>query len=132
MKRRIATTLLLSANVLIITLLFAGCSKDQGAASSNATPASKTAASISANPNPVPPGEGFGTSTITWNTGDGSVGQVYVALGDNPEKLFADQTSHGSNEAPWIGVGTTYIFRLYAGTEHKTVLASVKVVRAER
>ena len=92
----------------------------------------KSSATITASPNPVPPGGGFGASTITWNTGDGTVGEVYVAQGDNLEKLFASGRSQGSLEAPWIGAGAPYEFRLYAGKEHKNRLASVKVVRAEK
>ena len=137
--------------VLVAVLLFAACSREQVPASdsskssaavspnvtanttgSAASTPSKSAATLTASPNPVPPGQGFGTSTITWNTGDGTVGQVYVAEGDKPEKPFAGPLSQGSLDAPWIGVGTTYEFRLYAGQEHKTLLASAKVVRAEK
>src|SRR5262249_2854226 len=36
---------------------------------------------ITANPNPVPAGEGkFGTTTVTWDTGDGSIGEVYISV----------------------------------------------------
>jgi hypothetical protein len=64
---------------------------------------------------------------ITWDTGDGSIGQVYVAVNDIPEKIFADKTAKGQREAPWINKGGVYEFRLYAGRSHKTLLASVKV-----
>jgi glycosyltransferase involved in cell wall biosynthesis len=33
---------------------------------------------LTANPNPVPAGEKPGATTLTWKTGDGSVGRVYV------------------------------------------------------
>lgn len=134
--------------VLVAVLLFAGCTKEQIASSDSsksltsanaqANPAgrsggtpSKSAATVSANPNPVPPGQDrFGTSKVTWNTGDGTPGQVYVAEDDKPEKLFAGPLSQGSVDAAWIGAGSIYEFRLYAGQEHKNLLASVKVVRA--
>lgn len=98
----------------------------------DARPANSTAPkvppSITATPNPVPAGEGkFGTTTITWDTGDGSIGQVYVSVNGAAEKRFAGGPK-GSMEAPWIGKGD-HDFRLYAGKEHKTLLASVRVTR---
>jgi hypothetical protein len=35
----------------------------------------------------------------------------------------------GSSEAAWIQTGMTYEFRLYAGTEHKDLLARLPVTR---
>jgi len=137
------------ASLLPGILLLAGCagptsssndnsSKTQVSASATPTPGFDTASpalasssSIVASPNPVAAGKGFGKTTITWSTGDGTVGQVYLAEGANPEKLFAEGPK-GSQEAPWIGVGTTYEFRLYKGKEHKQSLASVKVTRNEK
>jgi glycosyltransferase involved in cell wall biosynthesis len=34
---------------------------------------------IAAEPNPVPGGSGLGTTTLTWSTGDGAKGRVYVS-----------------------------------------------------
>lgn len=85
-------------------------------------------ATLSASPNPVPAGSGPGTTTITWNTGDGSVGLVYVSQDGSPESLFA-QGSSGSQSASWITPGSVYSFRLYAATAPSTVLASVTVTR---
>jgi hypothetical protein len=118
--------------VLMSLLLCVGCSGDDEPAPIGA-PSSSAAAGpqISASPNPVPLGsEKFGTTTITWDTGDGSIGEVYVSVNGKPEKLFAGNRRKGSLEAPWIGKGE-HEFRLYAGTEHKTVLASVMVTRAK-
>ncbi len=87
---------------------------------------------ISAAPNPVPAGrEKFGKTTISWNTGDGSIGEVYVSVNGAPEKRFAGNRSKGSLEMKWIGRGE-HEFRLYAGKEHKKVLASVKVTRLKQ
>jgi hypothetical protein len=90
---------------------------------------------IKAEPNPVPPGTAPGTTTISWSTGDGSKGQVYVVrpLKDEKspkeDKLFVAGPS-GTHAAPWINKkGGKYEFVLYAGTEHKKVLASVTVTR---
>jgi hypothetical protein len=85
-------------------------------------------ARIEAVPNPVPLGPGLGKTTIRWNTGDGSSGDIWVAEPDQPESPFEGGPS-GSKEAPWIQAGHTYVFRLYAGKEHRTILASVKVSR---
>ena len=81
-------------------------------------------------PHSVPAGGGLGTTTITWKTGDGSQGQVYVSQDGAAENLF-DAGTDDSKEAPWIQTGSTYEFRVYAGSDHKTQLASVKVTRAQ-
>lgn len=73
-----------------------------------------------------------GTSTITWDTGDGSVGQVYVAViedregragGITGDRLFVTAPS-GSQDAPWIAYSSAYRFSLYAGLTHTTLLRS--------
>jgi hypothetical protein len=85
-----------------------------------------------ATPNPVPAGPDKGTTTITWNTGDGSKGEVYMSKDGGPEKLFAGLSPWGSQEAAWIQQGE-YEFRLYAVDEHqKKLLASVKVTRSAK
>ena len=127
----------LHAVVLLTILSIIGCSPRADApppspASSALGSGGSGAASISADPNPVPAGpDKFGTTKVTWDTGDGTVGEVYVSVNGQPEKLFAGNRPNGSLEAPWIGKGD-HEFRLYAGKEHKTVLASVKVIRAKR
>lgn len=84
--------------------------------------------SLSVSPNPVPSGPGLGTSTATWDTGDGSVGQVWVSMDYGAEALFA-QSDAGTADAPWIQAGRLYRFTLYAGTAHATALGSVNVTR---
>jgi hypothetical protein len=87
---------------------------------------------ITANPNPPPAGTAkFATTTISWNTGDGSLGEVYVSVSGGPEKKFSGALAKGSQEAAWIGKGD-YEFRLYAGKQHKTLLAAVKVTRNKK
>lgn len=104
-------------------LLWAGCSQKSN------TPASG-GARIAATPNPVPGGpDKFGTTTITWDTGDGSPSQVYVCVNGKDERLFADNRAKGSQEASWIGSGPDYEFRLYAGKDHQQLLATVTVTR---
>ena len=85
---------------------------------------------IMALPNPVPAGETAGTTTITWNTGDDTVGQVYVSADRGEESIFGH--SPGSSEAAnWIQTGSTYQFRLYTGTERENLLAETTVTRNE-
>ena len=113
--------------ILLPLFFFAACgpSKSPEANASAASPAA-AAATITASPNPVTTGEGPGTTTITWNTGDSTTGQVYVSEDGGPEKLFAEGPT-GSAPAPWIQAGKTFEFRLYAGTEHAKVLAKIQV-----
>ena len=54
---------------------------------------------------------------------------MYVSEDGGADNLFAEGTN-GNKDAPWIRTGSTYEFRLYAGSDHKTMLASVKVTRA--
>jgi LasA protease len=76
----------------------------------------------------VPVGQGPGITTVSWNTGDGTAGQVYLSKDGGPEAIFASGTP-GSASAPWIEAGITYEFRLYAGTEHAKMLAKTQVTR---
>ncbi len=85
-----------------------------------------TEAWIIAIPNPVPAGRGPGKTIVNWHTGDGAPGQVYVSVGGGPERLFSSNPSH---QEATINSKDKYEFRLYAGTEHVTQLATVKVTR---
>ena len=82
-----------------------------------------------ATPNPVPAGPLAGKSEIRWNTGDGTVGEIYVSTNGGPEILFA-RNSQGSQEAGWIANGSTYVFRLYKVGQERTLLASITVRRS--
>jgi hypothetical protein len=116
-----------STAILLPLFFFAGCnlSKIPEATAPSASPEASTA-TITASPNPVPVSQAPGTTTVTWNTGDGSAGQVFVSEGGAPDRMFASGPS-GSVAAPWIQAGTTFEFRLYAGTEHAKVLAKTQV-----
>ena len=72
----------------------------------------------------------MGTTTVSWDTGDGEVGEVYASRDGAPEVLFAGGVE-GSQEAPSIIMGSTYEFRLYAGTESTPLLATVVVTPGE-
>ncbi len=93
-------------------------------------PETKVEAHLTATPNPVPAGNGLGTTTITWDTGDGTLGQVYVYV---PKTGAAEQLltagPRGSVDAPWIGALATYEFRLYSGQDRTRLLRTVEVTR---
>ena len=116
--------LILTATVFLQLVFFAACEKSAVNVSTS-SPAASTAA-ISASPNPVPTSQGPGTTTITWNTGDGNLAQVYVSVDSGSETLFAS-SPQGSAAVPWIEAGKTFEFRLYAGTEHTKLLAKTQV-----
>jgi len=84
-------------------------------------------ARLSAFPHQVPIGGTMGTTEITWNTGDGSVGEVYVSINGEPETLFVTGAG-GSKEAQWILADQAYEFRLYAGMDHNHLLDEVSVI----
>src|SRR5205823_2514618 len=79
-------------------------------------PESNLLPTIIVSPNPVPAGEGAGTTTITGNTRDNTMGYVYVSVNDREESLFA-RSPQGFSAANWIQTGLRYQFRLYDGTE---------------
>ena len=130
-KHPTATTLLRLALALVLSLVIAGCDSKKRAKDNAPESQKEKEPLITASPNPVPAGEGDGKTTISWDTGDGSVVDVYLSVDDGPEKLFG-RHSKNSIEAPWIGAGPVYEFRLYAGEEHKKMLGSVKVTRSKK
>jgi hypothetical protein len=89
---------------------------------------SVVAPSITASPNPVDVTTGStGTTTISFYTGNGSNGQVYVSFNSGPEVLFM-QNVFGSQDATWIQENGIYRFTLYQGTTQSTAMASVDVM----
>lgn len=82
------------------------------------------AALLTATPNPVPLGSTG--ATIAWNTGNGEVGAVWVAVDGEPEKLFVHGAA-GTQAAPWIEAGYVYTFRLYDDTARAHLLRSLVV-----
>jgi hypothetical protein len=110
--------------VVLPLFFFAACNPSK--APEATAPSGSPGASVTASPNPVLVGEGTGNTTVTWNTGDGSAGTVYLSKDGGPEAAFASGPP-GSAAAPWIEAGITYEFRLYAGTEHSKMLAKTQV-----
>ncbi len=103
-----------------------GRANKSGDSPSNVAPAG--GASIEANPNPIPFGRGPGTTTIRWNSGDQSWGQVFVSLdGGADSTMITEGGGNGDIVVNWIYPGHDYEFRLYAGKDHSVLLAKVTV-----
>lgn len=123
-----AVVAMLSFTVLLST----GCSNQQSTnapASSDSASTAHAGATITAIPNPVPAGPGKGTTTISWDTGDGSMGVVVFSINNGPENQWFSKTAKGTWEAPWINKGGIYEFRLYSSQERAKPLATVRVTK---
>jgi len=110
---------------LSVCLLLSACPRPQQTASS---PGAKPI--LSASPNPVPADDldqPLGTTTITWDTGNGAIGDLYVKVDREPEVFMARGPS-GKQEVRWIQFDSFYEFRLYAKKRSK-LLARLEVVR---
>ena len=53
---------------------------------------------------------------------------MYVTVDNGPPQLFS-AGARGSQDAPWIGAGSVYEFRLYGGNARRKLLAKVQVER---
>jgi hypothetical protein len=83
-----------------------------------------------ANPNPVPAGDldqPVASTQITWNTGDGAIGDLYVRTNRSRE-VFLGSGPSGTIKIDWIQFDSTYEFRLYA-KKHGRLLAKLDVTR---
>jgi hypothetical protein len=76
----------------------------------------------------IPPGQTFGTATVTFSAPGATEAVVYVRVNggpENPNHLI--QGTGGSATAPWIQDGATYDFNLYEGPDRAKLLATVRV-----
>jgi hypothetical protein len=111
---------------LCLCLLLTTCNK----ARRHTTQFATAQAVLSASPNPVPagdPDQPVGTTTITWDTGNGAIGDLYVKVDRQPETLMA-RGPRGRQEVRWIQFDSFYEFRLYTKKRSK-LLAKVAVTR---
>jgi hypothetical protein len=77
---------------------------------------------VSATPTVVQIASGsLGTTSIRWQVYNAARGDVYVSMDGAQQRLFASGTS-GTQSAPWIQVGHTYDFRLYANGAYVNVV----------
>src|SRR5262249_743321 len=96
----------------------------QAPSGSNSAPVSG-APVITANPERVKLSDGNGTTEINWDTGNGSIGFVFVTEEGGKPGPFASGP-RGNPEAPWIGKPRC-VFGLYADDQRQTLLAKVTV-----
>ncbi len=80
---------------------------------------------ITAKPQHVTVIGGRGTTEIHWDTGNGSMGFVFVTGPERKPVLFATGAK-GTQKVPWIRSGK-YVFELYSDQDRRTLLASVVV-----
>jgi hypothetical protein len=86
---------------------------------------SSNAPAIRAKPEHVIVAGGRGSTEIRWDTGNGSVGFVFVTENDRKPVLFATGAK-GSRVVPWIRAGK-YVFELYSDDQRRALLATVTV-----
>src|SRR5688572_21871804 len=105
-------------SLLLFVTLSVGCNRSTTVSSSGdatapvTTQTKQVQAKITASPNPVPAGTGLGSTTIMWDTGDRSWGQIYIVMDGVETKMLAEG-SKGVKEVNWIQTGIVYEFRLY-------------------
>jgi hypothetical protein len=80
---------------------------------------------ISAKPEHVTVTSGSGSTEIHWDTGNGSMGFVFVTATDQKPVLFASGPK-GSQLVPWIR-SARYVFELYGDENRRTLLAATTV-----
>jgi hypothetical protein len=96
----------------------------QNASDSNSERVSGPAV-ITANPERVTLSNGSGSTEIEWDTGNGSMGFVFVTEDGGKPVLFANG-SRGNQVVPWIGK-RSYVFELYSDDQRQKLLAKVTV-----
>ena len=85
---------------------------------------------LSASPNPVPAGDldqPLASTVITWNTGRGVIGDLYVRTNRSRE-VFLGRGPSGTIKIDWIQFDSTYEFRLYV-KNHSRLVAKLDVTR---
>ena len=80
---------------------------------------------ITAKPERVTLSNGSGSTEIEWDTGNGSMGFVFVTEDGGRPVLFANG-SRGNEVAPWIGTHS-YVFELYGDDQRQALLDKVIV-----
>ena len=80
---------------------------------------------ITAKPERITFSDGNGRTEIGWDTGNGSIGFVFVTEDAGKPVPFASGP-RGAQAAPWIGKHN-YVFELYGDDQRQTLLAKVTV-----
>src|SRR6266478_3819773 len=121
---RSVTAVVMCLAVFVGTLHTVGAAAQQSEVDTNEGKSS-SAPAITANPGHVTVAGGAGGTEISWDTGNGSMGFVFVTTSEGKPVLFASGAK-GSRVAPWIRPGT-YAFELYGDDQRRTLLAAVTV-----
>ena len=118
------------AAIAVCVALYSGTASTLRAAAQQNVSDSKTervsrAPAITAKPERVTLSDGSGSTEIEWDTGNGSMGFVFVTEDGGKPVLFANG-SRGKQIAPWIGKHS-YVFELFGDDQRQTLLAKVTV-----
>jgi hypothetical protein len=119
MIRAVVVCLAALSGVVGLLQLDAQTTADTGRKNASSVP------SITAKPENVKVTDGRGSSEIQWDTGNGSIGFVFVIAPDKKPILFATG-ARGSQVVPWIGSGK-YAFQLYGDEDRRSLLGKVVV-----
>jgi len=123
-RRRVLPAVVICFAISLETLRILGAAVQEPGAGSDAGNSSNAPA-IRAKPEHVIVAGGRGSTEIRWDTGNGSVGFVFVTENDRKPVLFATGPK-GSRVVPWIRA-RSYVFELYSDDERRTLLAAVTV-----
>jgi hypothetical protein len=123
-RQRVLWAAVMCLALCVGTLRMLGSAEQQAGTDSRAAQRSGLTA-ITAKPEHVTLSGGSGSTEIQWDTGNGSIGFVFVMGADRKPVLFATGPK-GSRVAPWIRTGS-YVFDLYGDTERRVLLATVTV-----
>jgi hypothetical protein len=111
--------------ILLVLCLGSSCIAESVTQGGGIGPKTKGPPRITAAPERVKVSDGFASTDISWNTGDGSIGFVFITANGRPPVLVATG-NEGSLGISWIGRGN-YVFELYGDAGRRTLLASVNV-----
>jgi hypothetical protein len=111
--------------IWLVVCLGSPCIAGNGTQKGGTGSKAKDTPRITATPEGVKVGDGSASTNIAWNTGDGSIGFVFVTANGRPPVLVATG-KEGSRVISWIRRGN-YVFELYRDAERRTLLATVNV-----
>ena len=123
-RRRVLPAVVICFAISLGTLRILGAAVQEPGAGTDAGNSSNAPA-IRAKPEHVIVAGGRGSTEIRWDTGNGSVGFVFITENDRKPVLFATGPK-GSRVVPWIRA-RSYVFELYSDDERRTLLAAVTV-----
>ena len=110
--------------------LISACERQAGTPRQESTSSAGRGPVLSAHPNPVPTGDPdkpVASTEITWDTGNGKIGELYVKIDREDERLVGRAPS-GSMNIDWIQFDSVYEFRLY-GKKRSKLLTTLTVTR---